>query len=77
MSPIAGEVYRVNDETLTDLDILEGHPRTYRRELVEIVLEDGTEITAWMYFYPVKEGSLVRSGDFAEYARDSARGQLI
>jgi len=32
-----------------------------------IVLEDGEEIAAWMYFCPVRKGNLVRLGTFAKY----------
>lgn len=52
-APINGEVYTINSETFSKLDILEGHPSFYKREKVEVVgLENGTELPdkkVWMY----------------------------
>ncbi len=58
-----GELYEVDEQTLKRLDELEGHPEYYRRELTEVVLEDGKELTAWIYLneralrYPLKKDS--------------------
>ena len=48
---ILGEVYEVTDSQLTRLDLLEGNPTHYRRELVEIENDEnpGEIIKAWMY----------------------------
>lgn len=46
---IVGEVYAVDDETLSRLDRLEGHPGWYRRQIVTIELERGTMVRAWIY----------------------------
>jgi gamma-glutamylcyclotransferase (GGCT)/AIG2-like uncharacterized protein YtfP len=44
--PVKGEVWRVTDpSTCRDLDMLEGHPDHYEREIID--LADGTR--AWMY----------------------------
>jgi len=48
---VDGELYEVNLETLKKLDRLEGHPLFYKRELVEIFLEDGSTEEAYMYIY--------------------------
>lgn len=41
---IVGELYRVSRETLADLDMLEGHPRWYCREEVNVIsYEDENE----------------------------------
>ena len=45
----AGEVYRVNDDVLANLDRLEGHPRYYERKVRPVVCGDGTEVLAWVY----------------------------
>lgn len=42
---ITGEVYEVDDDTMTNLDWLEGYPSFYDRQIVET--EHGN---AWMYF---------------------------
>ena len=64
VSQVIGEVYSVDDATLSRLDQLEGHPDVYTREQAEVVLEDGTELTAWIYFYDLAQGDLIQSGDF-------------
>jgi gamma-glutamylcyclotransferase (GGCT)/AIG2-like uncharacterized protein YtfP len=64
VTQIAGEVYEVNDSMLKSLDGLERHPDWYERELVAVVLEDGSDVIAWMYFYPKPRGNPVPSGDY-------------
>jgi len=64
ISQVIGEVYSVDDTTLKRLDQLEGHPDVYKREQDEVVLEDGMELIAWIYFYDAAEGNLIESGDF-------------
>lgn len=60
--PIIGELYGIDDETLHNLDRMEGHPRYYvRRET--IVVQGETERTAWMYFRD-PYGTLMEHGDF-------------
>jgi gamma-glutamylaminecyclotransferase len=66
VSHVAGEAYAVDDVTLERLDELEGHPDAYVREQAEVVLHDGTELTAWIYFCDVAQGSLIKSGDFLQ-----------
>lgn len=61
---VTGEVYAVDDPTLQRLDELEGHPHAYRRDQAEVVLETGTELMAWIYFYDTARGDLIESGDF-------------
>jgi gamma-glutamylcyclotransferase (GGCT)/AIG2-like uncharacterized protein YtfP len=39
-SQILGEVWKVNDDVLAKLDSLEGHPKHYCREPVNIILDD-------------------------------------
>lgn len=69
--PIKGEVYRVDEESLRDLDALEGHPRWYKREKTEVILEGDGRREAWMYFFPHRQGRLIESGD---YAREEGQG---
>ena len=44
------EVYKVDDETLNRLDILEGHPDWYKRKQIDIKLTTGAVVSAWIYF---------------------------
>ncbi len=64
VSHILGEVYEVSKRTLSEIDRLEGHPEHYRREKVEIVLEDGRILRCWLYFFPRPLGRLEPSGEF-------------
>ncbi|MGC8491934.1 MAG: gamma-glutamylcyclotransferase family protein [Syntrophobacteraceae bacterium] len=72
VSTIAGEVYRVNSKTLEYVDLLEGHPGRYRRELVPVLIQDGSTTLAWIYFNPIPKGILVESGDYAEAVDENA-----
>lgn len=48
-SKIYGELYSVDDSTLARLDLLEGHPNFYKRELFTVQDKDGKEYKAWIY----------------------------
>ena len=71
ISQVTGEVYSVDRVTLMRLDQLEGHPHFYTRDLATVVLHDGTEIEAWIYFHDAIRGDLIESGDYLQ--KDSAR----
>ncbi|WP_019531289.1 gamma-glutamylcyclotransferase family protein [Dasania marina] len=65
-SVITGEVYAVDDEALASLDMLEGHPVIYCRELISTCWGD-----AWMYLYQ-QSNTLDRkivSGDWMQYLK--------
>jgi len=64
VSQVTGEVYSIDDDTLYSLDELEGHPLAYKREQAEVILEDGIELSAWIYFCDVGRGDLIESGDY-------------
>lgn len=65
-SPIHGEVYKIDNETLKRIDMLEGHPHCYKREIIRIILDNGNETEAWIYFYPQKPANsiLIKNGMF-------------
>ena len=63
---VTGEVYSIDKPTFRRLDQLEGHPDAYKREQDEVVLEDGTELTVWIYFCDTPRGDLIESGDFLQ-----------
>lgn len=78
-SQIIGEVYLVDDETLSKLDYLEDHPHWYYRELIDVILDNrqfnsisgnicdhGEELKAWIYFNDTEEGIVVTSGDYLD-----------
>ena len=64
VSRIVGEVYQVDNALLSRLDMLEGHPRLYRREQIEVILASGERLRAWIYFFPEPRGRLIPSGEF-------------
>jgi gamma-glutamylcyclotransferase (GGCT)/AIG2-like uncharacterized protein YtfP len=63
VGPVRGEVYEVDDALLARLDILEDHPDLYRREEIDVLLDDGRTVRAWIYFHPRRGGRLVPGGD--------------
>jgi gamma-glutamylcyclotransferase (GGCT)/AIG2-like uncharacterized protein YtfP len=64
LTPIQGEVYEVDGQTLQRLDRLEEHPDYYRRDQVDVVLEDGSKLLAWLYFFPTPRGRFIESGEW-------------
>jgi gamma-glutamylcyclotransferase (GGCT)/AIG2-like uncharacterized protein YtfP len=64
---VRGECYVVTGETLATLDAFEGHPWKYRRTLLPLTLDDGTELYAWVYllrrdYVAADGGRIVPSG---------------
>ena len=49
-SKIHVEVFEMDG--LDNMDMLEGHPNFFRRREIDVLFEDGTQKTAWMYFHP-------------------------
>ena len=78
---IVGEVYHIKNEdefsfAIAQLDDYEGlfseeGSPLYRRELVDVYLENGAT-KAWIYWYnlPVEGASLVESGDIFQYLEE-------
>lgn len=71
---VVGEVYEIPDEARWDrLDVLEGHPNWYQREVVDALREDGQTVRVWVYFMRPElletEHRKVRleSGDYTAY----------
>lgn len=59
---IVGEVYRINDHTLRQLDILEDEGVEYRRETIETSFG-----LAWYYIYQGQyPGKLIKSGNWID-----------
>ncbi len=44
------EVYKVSNEVLADLDILEGHPRWYKRKKTLVMVGNKKTLSCWVYF---------------------------
>lgn len=63
---IVGEIYRVDEQTLRNLDRLEDHPRLYTRELIPSPYG-----RAWMYLFrgATRDRSAIPSGDWCRPTR--------
>lgn len=62
-SKVRGEIWRVNKQTLSELDIYEGHPILFRREPIE--LEDGERVETYMYLeQDLRQYPIIKSGDW-------------
>ena len=77
ISQVTGEVYSVDDATLLNLDRLEGHPDSYKREQAEVILQEGTDLSAWIYFCDTPRGDLIESGDFLEKTSSRRRKRCV
>lgn len=63
---VVGEVYEIDDGMLEELDRLEGHPRYYQRESIE--LDDGQIVEAYfMDRMKIQNRSQVVCGDWQKY----------
>jgi len=70
LSTIKGELYAVDDGTLFQLDALEGHPNWYKRELINVISEDGFIVQAWIYFNEKNVGrKIINDGDYRYHIR--------
>lgn len=64
---IHGELYTIDNKTLKRLDALEGHPDWYHREQVAILDANNQVITAWIYLYPDRVGTLNPDGRYVQF----------
>ncbi len=51
-SGVRGEIYEVQQDVLKSIDDLEGHPRVYRREIIEVTDDNGKPLKCWAYLRP-------------------------
>ena len=72
---IRGELYDVDDATLSRLDALEGHPHWYERKQVDVAV-NRIKYTAWMYIFPMVDNGMTRctEGDYRNYITDMHYG---
>ncbi|MGL6100816.1 MAG: gamma-glutamylcyclotransferase family protein, partial [Fusobacteriaceae bacterium] len=63
--PAVVDVYKTTEKGLKGpYDGLEGYPSFYNRTLVDINMEDGKQLQAWIYHIDKQTGPLVESGDW-------------
>ena len=70
---ITGEVYQVDDETLAELDALEGYPWNYYRQRIQTEWGE-----AWVYIYNDCDSVFpeIISGNWVTYSDQSKDGGL-
>ena len=54
-SKVIGEVYKVDKQTMDKLDELEEVGYLYNKEEVEVILNNGETVNAFVYIYILKE----------------------
>lgn len=60
---VVGEIYSADATTARRLDLLEGYPHHYDRKEVDVELETGEVVKAWMYYVHTKpRGELLTEG---------------
>lgn len=66
---ITVDIWEIDEEKdLPSVDRLEGHPEWYKRELIDVKVDD-TIYKAWLYFCDRGHGKIVESGDFNIYTK--------
>lgn len=79
---VRGELYRLPDPVtmLPPIDRYEGcsaedaQPHEFERELVDVAMEDGSVVRAWIYWYrPEPLGRELRSGDYLQRLKSTRR----
>ena len=72
---IEGEVLTVDDDGFKSMDRLEGYPRLYRREQIQVHLVGGGNVLAWVYIMNNlrKDAPVIESGDWVAYRKAGYR----
>ena len=72
---VLGEVLTVDDDGLRSMDRLEGYPRLYRREQIQVHLVGGGSVLAWVYIMNNLRANapVIESGDWVAYRKAGYR----
>lgn len=66
--PVVVDVFETDMDGLTGpYDRLEGYPDFYNRTEVDVCMEDGSKVTAWIYHIDERQEELVASGDWVKH----------
>jgi len=72
---VIGEVYEVDDKMLSNLDILEEHPKFYVREVRPVLRSDTNTVEeCWIYFLKSFRPELLSKPFYAEYSSEGDHG---
>ena len=69
---IVGELLTVDAEGFASMDRLEGYPRLYRREQIDVFTLGGGRVRAWVYIMNSlpKDAKVIAGGDWRNRRRD-------
>ena len=73
------DVFKVSDLTFKKLDSLEGHPRWYKREEIEINMDGKPNLTCWVYFNPIEvdeKTEFVQSFEYTKFQLQQTAGDV-
>ncbi|XP_048477759.1 putative gamma-glutamylcyclotransferase CG2811 isoform X1 [Plutella xylostella] len=74
---VCGEIYEVDDLMLSKLDILEGHPDYYIREVDDVVpktLDNSNHVKCWVYFLKNFKKELLSKPMLETYSSSGSHG---
>ena len=71
---LKGEVYRVDKQTLQELDVLENHPTLYERELQDVKASDGTQFKVWIYLLKTFKPEMLELECYDSYESRGSHG---
>ena len=72
---IRGEIYEVDDETLSELDKLEEHPHLYTREVRDFTISQTGEIVqAWIYLFKKYKPEMLQLKYWESYESEGDHG---
>lgn len=78
--PAVVEVFETHERGLLGpLDCLEGYPRFYDRSIIEVELDSGEKVKAWIYHIEDRAsyGAPIMNGDWVNRRDDSAIAQEV
>ncbi len=70
---VLGEVFEVSSAALETADEIEGHPDFYVRAIETVMVDDGSECDAWVYWTPQRlltNSLTIPTGDWFDRPRD-------
>ena len=74
---VKAELLTITATTLARMDVLEGYPRLYRREVIPIVLGDGSVETAMVYVMNKlpRGAKVIADGDWRKFRTEKKQSQ--
>jgi gamma-glutamylcyclotransferase (GGCT)/AIG2-like uncharacterized protein YtfP len=74
---IQGELYEVDEEDLKRVDILEGHPRFYKRTTIPVINDQNEEVLIEAYICnPPNRAILEETGNYRNYVKKLSENKI-